>query len=296
MNKNVLIVIKYEEVLLNKLEKISKIFENILIINNTSNEVKVSDNYYVIKSYQRNYLNVTNDFIKDNKKTFEKIVFIEDMHDISEEIINNSINNDHHITVVKKKRNNFISSTLNLLFNASLNEDLINLWVINAESLESLNNGLKFDNKANNITSLVNKEDLFEINLDSRVGSSDIKEFFSYTFRGILPYFISLLFFLILFNIKRFDNDLIGITICNLIAEGVGVVTHFAINYSSIYKINKISKNLLYILRKLIRVIMGCVLIYVLYNLIGVNLVMSKLIIDLVLIIIITLLYKKLFN
>lgn len=293
MNKDVLVVIKYEDIILNKLDKISNNFENILIINNTSNEVNVSDKYYVVKSYQRNYLNVTNDFIKDNKKKYEKIVFIEDLHDLNEEMIENSINNNHNITVVKKKRNNFISNTINLLFNASLNEDLIKLWVINAKSLESLNNSLKIDNKENNITALVNQDDIFEINVDSRVGSSDIKELFSYTFRGILPYFIALLFFLIMFNIKRFDNDLIGITICNLIAEGVGVVTHFAINYSSIYRINKISKNLLYILRKIIRIILACILIYVLYNLIGVSLVASKIVVDLILIIVITLLYKK---
>ena len=100
---------------------------------------------------------------------------------------------------------------------------------------------------------------------------------------------------MLIFYISNNPNDLKGIIFANLISEGVGIVIHIILNYKTVSKNNFISQNILFILKKLFRIILGCFFIYILYNLLNINLFISKIIIDLILMILIAISFNSLF-
>ena len=65
-------------------------------------------------------------------------------------------------------------------------------------------------------------------------------------------------------------------------------------NYNSIYKNNLISRNILFLLKKIFRIILSCFFVYILYNLLNLNLLLSKLIVDFILMIVIALIFTSL--
>ena len=121
-----------------------------------------------------------------------------------------------------------------------------------------------------------------------------LKSLFPYVIKSIIPYIISLILFMIIFNLRSSTNDLEGIIFANTISEGVGIVLHIIINYQILYKYNLISRNLLFILKKILRIILSCCFIYILYNLLNINLLLSKIIVDITFMIIIALIFTSL--
>ena len=121
-----------------------------------------------------------------------------------------------------------------------------------------------------------------------------LKTLIPYIIKSIIPYFIALVLFVIIFYVRDANNDLKGIIVATTVSEVVGIVIHIAMNYNSIYKNNLISRNILFLLKKIFRIILSCFFVYILYNLLNLNLLLSKLIVDFILMIIIALIFTTL--
>ena len=64
-------------------------------------------------------------------------------------------------------------------------------------------------------------------------------------------------------------------------------------NFSNIYHHNSIGNNFIYVFKKLLKAFIGGFFIYILYNLLNLNLLLSKVIIDIILTIIFYLIFRN---
>ena len=135
-----------------------------------------------------------------------------------------------------------------------------------------------------------NKESRFNPVKDSFI---IYKEFINYYLRLFIPYLISLLVFLIVFYFMNSNNDLKAIIIANIIAGIINIVTNIIMNYRNIYKHNSLGNNLVYILKKVLKIFIAGFFIYICYNLLNINLLLSKVLVDIILTIIIFLIFRN---
>ena len=203
-------------------------------------------------------------------------------------------------------KKNIINRIFNTLFNTNFKTVLPEIKAINISLFNNLLDSLKNDNNYM-ITALNENIPLEEKKINTvwkkrpnRVGKRPfkilpyLKSLFPYVIKSIIPYIISLILFMIIFNLRSSANDLEGIICANTISEGVGIVLHIIINYQILYKYNLISRNILFILKKILRIILSCCFIYILYNLLNINLLLSKIIVDITFMIIIALIFTSL--
>lgn len=135
-----------------------------------------------------------------------------------------------------------------------------------------------------------NKESRFNPVKDSFI---IYKEFINYYLRLFIPYLISLLVFLIVFYFMNSNNDLKALIIVNIIAGIINIVTNIIMNYRNIYKHNNLGNNLVYILKKILKIFIAGFFIYICYNLLNINLLLSKVLVDIILTIIIFLIFRN---
>ena len=64
-------------------------------------------------------------------------------------------------------------------------------------------------------------------------------------------------------------------------------------NYRNIYKHNNLGNNLVYILKKILKIFIAGFIVYICYNLLNINLLLSKVIVDIILTIIIFLIFRN---
>lgn len=323
MNNDILVIINWYEENINNLdhalERLNEIFKNIIICNRSNILIPIK-NFKVIKSDDYNgFLNEINSYINEFNIQVKSLVFVDDIinttyDDIVKcgmEAIENKYKiiqgfNDNYLFGEK-----FINNLFNMLFNTCFKSVLPDIKAINIDLYKSLLEKInKDDYNTNNylITAVNENIHIKEKNIKTiwrknqkRVGWSKeralpyLKSLIPYTLKSIIPYLISLMLFMLIFYISNNPNDLKGIIFANLISEGVGIVIHIILNYKTVYKNNFISKNILFILKKLFRIILGCFFIYILYNLLNINLFISKIIVDLILMILIAISFNSLF-
>ena len=119
------------------------------------------------------------------------------------------------------------------------------------------------------------------------------KEFLSYYLKLFIPYLLGLIVFLITFYFLNSSDDLKALVIVNFIAGIINLVANILINYKNIYKHNNLSNNFVYILKKILKIFIAGFFIYICYNLLNINLLISKVIIDIILTIIIYMVFRN---
>lgn len=316
MNEELLIVVNYfdenQEIYKKNITKLNNIFKNIVICN--KNNIQIDINYPVFSGNNYDYLEKIYNYIKLLDNNILSIVFIDNIMEIDESDIvkcaSDAINHKEAIILGSKDIQDINSKLLNNIYNALFNTNFKsvnpNIKAISNELFETILNNLKNDN--NYLITAINENiPIKEENIKTiwrkdtkRVGKRPSKilpylnNIFPYIIKSLIPYLISLLLFMLIFYLKSSTNDLEGIILANIISEGVGIIIHITLNYQSVYKYNLISRNILFILKKLFRITLSSFFIYILYNLLNINLLISKLLIDTILMIIIALLFNKL--
>lgn len=313
MNEELLIIINYydENITLFKenIDKLSEFFKNIVICNKSNLNLDI--NYPVFNGINYNYLEKINEHIKLNKLDVKAIVSIDNILEVASDDIAKcgyeAINTKDAIIMgsddSKCISKNFINKLFNTLFNTNFKTVLPNIKAINIELLNSQLNKITTGNNylitAINENISLKEEDIKTIWRKNTIKKEKgrhkvipyLKNLVPYIIKSLIPYLISLVLFMIIFYIKSDVNDLKGIIFANLISEGVGIVLHIIINYQSIYKYNLISRNILFLLKKISRIILSCFFVYILYNLLNINLLISKLVVDFILMIVIALIF-----
>lgn len=313
MNEELLIIINYydENITLFKenIDKLSEFFKNIVICN--KGNLNLDINYPVFNGINYNYLEKINEHIKLNKLDVKAIVSIDNILEVASDDIAKcgyeAINTKDAIIMGSDDSKcickDFINKLFNILFNTNFKTVLPNIKAINIELLNSQLNKITTGNNylitAINENISLKEEDIKTIWRKNTIKKEKgrhkvipyLKNLVPYIIKSIIPYLISLVLFMIIFYIKSDVNDLKGIIFANLISEGVGIVLHIIINYQSIYKYNLISRNILFLLKKIFRIILSCFFIYILYNLLNINLLISKLVVDFILMIVIALIF-----
>lgn len=313
MNEELLIIINYydENITLFKenIDKLSEFFKNIVICN--KGNLNLDINYPVFNGINYNYLEKINEHIKLNKLDVKAIVSIDHILEVASDDIAKcgyeAINTKDAIIMgsddSKCISKDFINKLFNTLFNTNFKTVLPNIKAINIELLNSQLNKITTGNNylitAINENISLKEEDIKTIWRKNTIKKEKgrhkvipyLKNLVPYIIKSLIPYLISLVLFMIIFYIKSDVNDLKGIIFANLISEGVGIVLHIIINYQSIYKYNLISRNILFLLKKIFRIILSCFFIYILYNLLNINLLISKLVVDFILMIVIALIF-----
>ena len=313
MNEELLIIINYydENITLFKenIDKLSEFFKNIVICN--KGNLNLDINYPVFNGINYNYLEKINEHIKLNKLDVKAIVSINNILEVASDDIAKcgyeAINTKDAIIMGSDDSKcickDFINKLFNTLFNTNFKTVLPNIKAINIELLNSQLNKITTGNNylitAINENISLKEEDIKTIWRKNTIKKEKrrhkvipyLKNLVPYIIKSLIPYLISLVLFMIIFYIKSDVNDLKGIIFANLISEGVGIVLHIIINYQSIYKYNLISRNILFLLKKIFRIILSCFFIYILYNLLNINLLISKLVVDFILMIVIALIF-----
>ncbi len=181
---------------------------------------------------------------------------------------------------------------LNKCFNTSLNTNIANIIVFKNNSGTENNLSLIRLNTMNNISKYKNitiKTVLHKKNYGKKEINWSILKFIGTLLSN---YFLILLLFVLSFYLSDFNNDLTGIIFANMVSESGGLVINLILHYKSIYINNFIMDNILLIIKFLMRIVLGCFGIYILYNLLSINILLSKAIIDVVLSIILFIIYK----
>ena len=135
-----------------------------------------------------------------------------------------------------------------------------------------------------------NKESRFNPIKDSII---IYKEFLNYYLKLFIPYLISLISFLCIFYFLSSNNDLKALILTNFIAGLINIITNIAFNYKNIYKHNNIGNNIVYILKKFLKIFIASFIIYICYNLLDINLLLSKILVDIILTIIIYIIFRN---
>lgn len=315
MNKEILLVVNYYNESIIDFEKQLKptheIFENIVICNKNNCDIK--SNYPIFNGRNYDYLDQINNYINKQKLNIKSIVFIDNINNIDNDDVAKcaleAINHEDTIILGSNENNSMrkdiINKIFNTLFNTNFKSVLPEIKAINIKLFNNLLCNLKNDNNymitaiTENIALKENEINTIWRKNTNRVGKDSfkmlpyLKGLIPYIFKSIIPYLISYILFMIIFYLRSSTNDLEGIIFANLISEGVGIVLHIIINYNCIYKYNLVSRNILFLLKKIFRVILSCFFIYILYNLLNINLFVSKLLVDLILMIIIAILFTS---
>ena len=109
-----------------------------------------------------------------------------------------------------------------------------------------------------------------------------IRLFCKYFIKAIISYVLSLLLFVLFFYYINSANDLSGIILSNIISGFIAFAFSMFVNFNNFYKINSFNKNLIYFIKKILKIIIVGFFIYILYNLLSINLLISKIIVDII--------------
>ncbi len=315
MNKGILIIANWYQGDFNRFQKTLKelnlYFENIIIFNKSKDALDT--NFSIIDGNEKTALAKINSYL-DSKSDIQTLVFIDNIVDVvCDDIIKcceESNKNPQKIILGTNENvsiNEVLVNTLfNNLFNTNFKSVLPELKVINANLFNELEKSIQENSSNYLITALSQNIKIKETNIktvwrknEKRVGESSkrvipyLKSLIPFVLKAVIPYLISLILFIIIFYLRNDINDLKGIIIANTISEVVGIVLHIIMNYQMIYKNNLIKNNLKLILRKIFRLVLASFFIYVLYNLLNINLLISKILIDIILASILTIIFRK---
>ncbi len=320
MNKDILVIINWYneniEKLKSSINRLEEVFSNIIICNKGSKIINLNGKK-VVNGHTYDYLFELKDYINDNKLNIKSIVFVDDIINTTRDDIAkcalDAIENKNSLIFGINDDYSFgeksINKLFNILFNTSFKTVLPDIKAISIELFKKLLESLNKENNPNNylITAINENIPIKEKNIktiwrkkEKRVGKHSLKTIpylktlLPYIIKSIIPYLIALALFIIVFYIRRSNNDLEGIIVATLVSEVVGIVLHIIINYQSVYKNNLITKNILFILKKIFRIILSCFFVYILYNLLNINLIISKLLVDTILMIIIAIIFTSL--
>lgn len=311
MNKEVLIVINWynESVqdLKEAIKRVEEVFSNIIVSNKSSKVINLDD--LTIINGHINYLFELNEYINSNKLDIKSIVFVDDIVNTTRDDIAkcamDAIENNNTIVAGINDDYGFGEKSINKLFNTLFNTNFKSITpdikAINIELFRYLVKTLDKQNNTNYLITAINENiPVKEENIKTiwrkkakRVGKSNfkaipyLKELLPYMIKSLIPYFLSLLLFIIIFYLIGSSNDLEGIIIATLVAEGVGLIAHITMNYQMVYKNNLLYRNLLFLLKKIFRIVLSCFFVYILYNILDLNLVLSKILVDTVLMLLI---------
>lgn len=318
MNKEVLIVINwYNESVQDLKEAISRVeevFSNVIVSNRSSKVIDL-DNIYVINGHSFNYLSNVNEYIKDKKLDIKSIVFVDDIVNTTRDDIAkcalDAIENDNTIIAGVNDDYGFGEKSINKLFNTLFNTNfksiVPDIKTININLFNYLVENIDKQNTDNYLVTAISENiPVKEENIKTiwrkkakRVGKSNfkailyLKTLLPYIVKSLIPYFIALLLFIIIFYIRSSNNDLEGIIVATLVAEGVGLIAHIFINYQMVYKNNLLYRNILFLLKKFFRIILSCFFVYILYNIFNLNLILSKILVDTILMLLIAYLFTS---
>ena len=284
MNKEILLVVNYYNESIIDFEKQLKptheIFENIVICNKNNCDIK--SNYPIFNGRNYDYLDQINNYINKQKLNIKSIVFIDNINNIDNDDVAkcalDAINHEDTIILGSNENNSMrkdiINKIFNTLFNTNLKSVLPEIKAINIKLFNNLLCNLKNDNNymitaiTENIALKENEINTIWRKNTNRVGKDSfkmlpyLKGLIPYIFKSIIPYLISYILFMIIFYLRS-------------------------------YKYNLVSRNILFLLKKIFRVILSCFFIYILYNLLNINLFVSKLLVDLILMIIIAIIFTS---
>ncbi len=322
MNKDVLIIINWynsaSNDLIDALNRVEEVFSNIIICNK-SNKVINIDNITIVNGHTYDYLYEINDYIKAKKLDIKSIVFIDDIVNTTrDDIVKCAVDSAKNTSTIIAGVNDdygFGEKTVNKLFNCLFNTNfksvIPDIKAINIELFNKLLQALDKENNPDNylITAINENIPIKENDIKTiwrknkkRVGKSSFKaipyfkSLIPYIIKSLIPYLISLILFIIIFYIRDSANDLEGIIVATLVSEVVGIFAHIAMNYQTVYKNNLLYRNILFLLKKIFRIILSCFFVYILYNLLDLNLVLSKLIVDTIWMLVIATLFSLLFQ
>ena len=325
MNDEILIIIplnkKNELIIEDALNKLNA-FSNVLILNHSNNlELikKIEKDYCIlnIEKVGEKYLKEVLQYILDNYQDIKAITIINNLNEADlEDIINTSKsaieNKDSFIMGVKDKTfispiNKFTSFLYKCFFNYNIYDSysginafsldlakkLININIVSPNSLITLiENNINI--KEVNIKTIYkkNKNNNYNYNIINTI-EVIYNSFYKYFLKLFIPYVISLLIFLIIFYYINYPNDLISLFMINIISGIINIIINIAMNYINIYQHSNLGNNFIYVFKKLLKAFIGGFFIYILYNLLDLNLLLSKIIIDIILTIIFYLIFKN---
>lgn len=318
MNKEVLIVINwYNDDTLDlkeTLNKVEEVFGNVLVCSKSYKAINL-DGITIIDGYTSNALFELNKYIKSNKLDIKSIVFADDIVNITTDDIAKcameAIENNNTIIAGINDNYDFGEKAINKLFNSLFNTNFKSITpdirAINIELFKYLVDKINLqDNSIYLITAineniLVKEENIKTVRRKKvkRVGKSNfkailyLKSLLPYMVKSLIPYFISLILFIIIFYTRSSNNDLDGIIVATLVAEGVGLILHISMNCQVVYKNNLLFRNIIFLLKKIFRIVLSSFFVYILYNILSLNLVLSKVLVDTILMLLITYLFTS---
>ena len=293
-------------------------FSNVLILNYSNNEElikKLKKDYTILNEVGEKNSKEIIQYCLDNYKNIKAITPISNLNaaDI-EDIINASksaINNPNSFIVgVKDKSfinitNKFTIFLYKCFFNYNINDSSSSITSFSKDLAQKL---IHINTVSNNflITLIENNIDIKEIHVKTIYQKNKIENtnilnsikriynnFFKYFLKLFIPYVLGLLIFLITFYFINSSNDLISLVITNILSGIISIVVNTIMNYTNIYHHNTLGNNFIYIFKKLLKTLIGGFFIYILYNLLNINLLLSKVIIDIILTIIFYLIFKN---
>ena len=320
MNDEILIIIplnKNNELIIEDALKKLNAFSNVLILNYSNNTkliTKLKQDYTIlnIEKVGEKYLKEVLQYILDNYQDIKAITIINNLNEADlEDIINTSKsaieNKDSFIMGVKDKAfispiNKFTSFLYKCFFNYNIYDSYSG---INAFSLDLAKKLININIVSPNslITLIENNINIKEVNIKTIYKNNNdnifntikaiYNSFYKYFLKLFIPYIISLLIFLIIFYYINYPNDLISLFMINIISGIINIIINIAMNYINIYRHSNLGNNFIYVFKKLLKAFIGGFFIYILYNLLDLNLLLSKIIIDIILTIIFYLIFKN---
>lgn len=313
MNDELLIIIPLNKINENKIEDaLNKLnaFSNVLILNysNNTNLINKLASFYHILNEIGDPLQIIK-YCQDNYKNIKAITYIKNLYEtdiedvikVSKEAIDNKNSFIIGITdnsLINSKVTNFLYK---VFFNYNIHDAFSPLYSLSLDLANKITNinAAYSDNIL--ITLIENNIDIKEINIKTIYNKNNTfntlkinyNALFKYFLKLFIPYILSLLVFFILFYFIDNVNDLTSLIITTLISGFIGVIINFLMNYPNIYRHNNFGNNFIYIFKKVLKILISGFLIYILYNLLNINLLLSKLIIDILLTIIFYLIFKN---
>ena len=319
MNDELLIIIPLNKINELKIEDaLNKLnaFSNVLILNYSNNTElikKIEKDYTILNEVGDN-----SDIIKyclDNYKSIKAITIINNLNEADmEDIINVSkvaINSEDSFVIGVKDRslakfsNKVYMFLYKTLFNYTLNDAMS---PINSFSLKLASRLADINIYQNNMFITLIEENINIIEIDiktiyNKAKTNDFNimdfikniynSFFKYFLKIFIPYIIGLILFLMLFYFINYPNDLISLVLLSILSGLVTIIINIVMNFSNIYHHNSIGNNFIYVFKKLLKAFIGGFFIYILYNLLNLNLLLSKVIIDIILTIIFYLIFRN---
>ena len=281
LDKDILVIIPiYKEVSNDFYEKISKYHNVILLDNNILDKKNLPNkhNNFTIIKFSEEWGN----YIQNSK--YKNFIIL----------------NQDNIDIITKDKGIIISYLANYLFNSYFKGIYNRLLVFNKESIKDfLNmplNGFKSNIALYNYTYNHNINfniSNYKFNTNYKTMFNSIKILLPYIFSNLLSYIVNIIIFLVLFYVLKINNLLEHILVANFFSGVVGVGILILLRLYPYFHNNYIKKNIIYILINIVKICISGYIIYLLYKLIGIPIIISKLIGDIILLVGVEILKNK---